>query len=758
MDRLQAIELGPIRHEKTETGNAPLYFLSGKKMYEIGAMSGEYPPLGWRRPGFLVGKRLAEIGPEDRPQLAAHLLGEMGGVWSHPIKVVESLYFGIIEEGQQTWSLVESRKFVNHFAYADFLFEVGGMSIDRRDFIVEDEPALFITLFVHSNLDRPVRLGVTFNVTVNLRPSWFSGWPEGPDELLYRDGLIAAYDTKWPDHWGLAFGSDAVPSGHSFSLAPNHIHKVGTLSYQVHVEAGGTTELHFLLVAEHEPPGYPAAVQRFHRLMDKRQQLFVDKVDHYDRRVFGGTTLECSDKWFADAFHIAKANLLWLISEPRPYLGQYLYGGIPEYVQLFGTDTEYAIPGVVGVNFREVARESLLSLAQYADILCGRVPHEVTTNGHIFHPGNTQETPGFAIAAWNYFKWTGDWLFLDRVYPLCHQGVLDYVLAHWDMDLDYYPDGNSMVERLGMGSEKLDSACYFCKAIYCLASMAEALGHPEERDRHLELANALRAAINVDFWQEEESMWADSITEEHAQKLDGHWIVAVPMETGIAEPAKGLRSLDRIEREWVNQWGMVHTREKENLVWTLPTGVLALAEFRYGRGELGTKLLASITKTLNHGPLGTYKELIPEGLCFVQLWSPAIFLQGTIEGMFGVQPRADLDRAEIVPAIPSDWQFAQLNGLVIGEHVLDIRFERGKTRESLSVTHSSQGANFHCNIGIFSEADLTLAPTVGRPVGRGEEKRGLKRVQLFEVELEPGQRLLLKRTGRRVILSRQSAS
>ena len=36
--------------------------------------------------------------------------------------------------------------------------------------------------------------------------------------------------------------------------------------------------------------------------------------------------------------------------------------------------------------------------------------------------------------------------------------------------------------------------------------------------------------------------------------------------------------LERIEREWVNQWGLAHTRAREELVWTLPTGLLALTE------------------------------------------------------------------------------------------------------------------------------------------------------------------------------------
>src|SRR5256885_12572497 len=41
----------------------------------------------------------------------------------------------------------------------------------------------------------------------------------------------------------------------------------------------------------------------------------------------------------------------------------------------------------------------------------------------IFHPGNTQETPQFAAACYDYFRWTGDSAFLRQVYPLCKEGV-----------------------------------------------------------------------------------------------------------------------------------------------------------------------------------------------------------------------------------------------------------------------------------------------------------------------------------------------
>src|SRR6185295_19425532 len=144
------------------------------------------------------------------------------------------------------------------------------------------------------------------------------------------------------------------------------------------------------------------------------------------------------------------------------------------------------------------------------------------------------------------------------------------------------------------------------------------------------------------------------------------------------------RALARIERDWVSQWGLVHTRVREELVWTLPTGLLALTAFRYGQPGLGAHLLENIAVTANYGTLGAFKELIPIGLCFVQLWSAGLYLQGLIEGLLGLSPLAHLHRLAISPRLPAGWPSVRLSGLAIGEHVLSVRI----TPSSLEVLHS----------------------------------------------------------------------
>lgn len=742
MTREQILDFGLIRLAKVDVDRLdPLYFLSGKNLYEIGAQSGEYPPLGWRRPGFLVGKSITIHGPAGREDQAAHLLNEMGGIWAHPIKVLDGFYFDITDEdGRETWRLTDCKKFVYHLASVDSFFERKGIEVTRTDFVVEDAPALFSLVRIANRRGQPARLSLSLLAIVNLMPAWFAGVTDGEDEVFYDGGKAIAYDRRWPENWAVVFGTDVRPEEKEFYRDEGDGKQRVRFTYSVNLNAGQEAMLPFLFVGENQH-GYPEAIRRFDALIGQSQRLLEEKIAYYRGKVFDGVRFDCSDPWHTMAFYTAKANFVMLTAD-IPRIGKYLYAGIPEYVQFFGTDTAYSIPGLMVVDYWNIAKDVLLSLAQYGDMLCGRIPHEITTGGRIFHPGNTQETPQYTIAAWNYFRWTGDREFLEKVYPICRLGVADYVPAHWDADLDYYPDGNGVVERGGMGSEKLDSLSYFTRALYCLAQMADILGHETEAKVYRQRADNLKEALNTDWWIEKESVYADSLNDDHSQQLDGHWTIAVPMETGLAPWDRATRSLERIKRDWVNEYGMVHTKDREEFVWTLPTGVLAMAAFRYGDPDFAVRLLRNITQTIETGTLGSYKELIPEGLSFMQLWSPAMYLQGIIEGVFGLDPWAEDDFVEISPKIPAGWDHAKVEQLHIGEHKISIFFDR-TAGEKTSVEHVVGTGRFRCRLKLPVKGE----PRIERKGGDEEtlacryEKTGAGQYVVVDFELEPFQRV-----------------
>ena len=652
----QSLTFGPVTLTAADDNPAP-YFLAGRKLYAVGTTDGALEPIG-----------------------AEHLVGEMGGVWAHPVKFLDGWYLAV-EDDRGRDDLLKCTTFEGHLSDVALGFEHCDLQIQRTDFVDDEHAALFSLLSITNDGTERWRGTLDFAAQVNILPTWFGGWDRGNMELIQEHGLVLAYDTLWQGRWGVAFGSATMPAAIVFGRRAEK--PTAELRYKLELQPGEQVDLEFLVVCDHQN-GHEGALHLFRRLVGRGAELLDQKRRRYLDAALGGVTLDTPDEQTNTGWILAKANLHMLEADYGPYLPGFFLAGIPEYPQLFGCDNTYTTPGATGAGFTPTMRSTLSLLGEYARRACGRVPHEVTTNGRVFNPGNTQETPQFAIAVWDYVRWTGDLAFLRVMYPLCYEGVIDYLPGIWDGDGDGYPMGDAMVERTGMGSLKLDSACYLYSAWRALASMARLLDRPEA-DQLQEMADDWKERFERDWWMPEHGMYADSLHSDYRPQLDGHWTQVVPIQLGIADGERAKQVLDAIERDLTNRWGLVHTRDKEERVWTLPTGLLALAAAHHGRAEYALRMLHNIAYTARTGMLGAFKELIPEGLCFVQLWSAGLYLQGILEGLIGLDPEAYAHRLTITPVLPESWSYATLRRLQIGTHCLNLHI----TPATATVEHLS---------------------------------------------------------------------
>jgi hypothetical protein len=688
------------------------YFLAGRKMYYVGMTTGDLQPIG-----------------------AEHVVGEMGGLWAHPIKVADGLTL-LITDQDGIQPMAHSIELIELLSHIEWRYRLGGMEVKRRDFIVEDQPA-FVSLLTLKNAGARPRGGrLHLNVRLKFLGGWFSGQATGGGEYWLEDRAVLGYDRLWQGRWGVACGATVAPEECVIEARP--VGRLVTLVYPFMLNPGAAETWEFVLAADHER-GHEGARRVFAQIAGSGEKLLTAKVDHYHQKISNSVALETPDRSVNRSFVLAKANLQLLSADYSPNLPPYFLAGVPEYPQLFGCDTEYTVPGATAAGFGDIARSALLALADYGGRACGRIPHEVTTNGRVFHPGNTQETPQFAAACWDYFRWTGDIAFLLQIYPLCKEGLEEYMPMIWSGGGGLYPIGDGVVERSGMGARKLDSTCYLFQALRALRDMAEALDQPEDARHYNARLDELAHHFEIDWWLEDEGMYADSLHTDGRPQFDGHWTVVLPLQLGLASDERAQRALERIEREWVNRWGLMHTHGREELVWTLPTGVLALTAFRYGQPSLGVRLLENIAETASYGTLGAFKELIPIGLCFVQLWSAGLYLQGILEGLLGLRPLAHRHRLAISPRLPAGWPWARLSGLAVGEHRLTL----GIMPSSLDVLHSEGPASIDLLYRLPEDAVL-MPPDVayGPPPQEICDAEG----RWLQIGLAPGQRVLIDAT------------
>lgn len=602
---------------------------------------------------------------------AEHIRGKMGGVWAHPIRVLDGWTWAVQQQdmlqqlSHASSCVLDGSHIMRHYSFGD-------LQITWTEFVAEGSATLISLVRLHNTGTQPWKGQLVLQAACDMRGCWFGGWETTMPRLsIHNNALCITGESA--AYIGRA-ASIMLANPCSWQLEQQQAYA----SLPISLSGSETAEHRAALTVVHTG-GVEAACASAQILLAQADQLLQDKLACYADAC--SVQLETPDENINQAWQVAQLNFQ-VLQASYPDLPRYFLAGIPEYPQLFGCDNEYTTVGAIAAGFADTMRSTLLALAAYGRQACARIPHEITTNGRVFHPGNTQETPQFASACWAYVRWTGDMEFLDDVYALCVEG-LEHQLGVFEHD--HYPTGDGVVERLGMGPMKLDSVCYLYDSLIALGGMSEAVGKHQEATHYQQLAEQLRERFERDWWIEAEGMYADSMHLDTRPQFDGHWTAVLPVQLGLAAPERAERVLERIELEFINEWGLIHTLNTEARVWTLPTGLLCLSAFEHQRPELAIEMLNNIALTAKHGSLGLLKELIPIGLCFVQLWSAGLLAEGLIAGALGLKPNMQLSQIDIYPQFPQEWDAMHIRNLRLGKHSLDIHC----THTELRIHHHS---------------------------------------------------------------------
>ena len=669
---IQQLRWGEVRQERNSAPDT-LFATTGRKLYVIGDIDG----------GFRPRSNPYDLHTFGKPQAGDPLAERLQGVWAQPVKALNGYTF-VVESDGASWPLLDAGRFTQTFADVQFLYRRGALTATRTDFVPQDRPALFTSLTLHNDGTQPVDVRVTFLAYFDLRDAQFTTLADRPNqgETARVEGeKLVARARRLPNQWAVAVGGGTRPAQVQI-IAGQDGHPVGVLKYAARLAPGAEQEWTIGVVVEIEA-GAAVALKNLEDWLPLRESLLAEKQSLYAGLLAGGPRFHSPDAHFDAAFDLARANLQALEAESRA-LGRFFYAGLQTFPFWFSADGAYDIPGLLAAGFASAGANHLLIGTKF-DAL-GSVPHQRSPSGVIAVPGNAAETPLWVMALWDAYRWTGDRAFLEAVYPAAVQSLLDYTLGSLDRDGDDYPCGAGLVEREDMGAKKLDSAAYTWAALRALEQLAGAVGDagtaPGARARGDELAAGFDAA----WWEPAEGVYSMSLNEsDNSRRPVPHWAVIVPLEVGLASPEHAATTFTTLQAKYMNQWGLKHTVGDDERVWTLPTATLSRAAYRYGQARLGFQMLQQLSATLDHGSIGMYHELIPDGLSFLQLWSGATFLRGAVEDLMGVQVRADLHAVRLAPQLPAGWEAAELERLSFGGHTITVR----ATPTGLTVTHLS---------------------------------------------------------------------
>lgn len=747
------------------------YVAAGDRAYVIGVGNGDFKPMGW------------------------HIRGEMGGVWAHPIKLLDGYWFAL----DGNW-LPPASRLTSGIAYTELGYpDMNGLTITRTEFSPDDAPVVLVKLMFENSTAEARSFELTMEMRSELMAAYGWGWTtpnaksmNGKDEGVYEAGRLSFTEPSKP--WtalvaaSLAPKSGAagdefwgpVPAAEQPSYLENGNGTGGQLKWDVSVPAQGKQTLWIAIAGSHTAAA--EAEGAITMGLGNPLGLFNDKMTAR-LALLAATQVDLPDQSIEEAFDWGKLNMADLritftnvevrdVNEGKAYPEPVttiarltgIGAGFPDYPWLFGTDGAYTSYPLIVSGQWDTAKEHLRSIRDVSIALngdTGKVVHEVVSDGSVYFgsntsPGNTNETAEFAVAVDLVWRWTGDDAFRDEMLDFIKRG-LAYVDSTLDQDGDEWPEGHGMVERPGMGSEKLDVTAYTWQALHALERMAASAGDAETATWAMNEAAAMEAAFEAAWWNAAERRYADSLCNAgdeispevkqqngwtnvcetaDTQLQQRHWINAVPMEVGLASASLAATALQELEAH-SGPCGIYHTGHLggpkeigELKCWTLPTSVMAVGEATYGRLRDNQALfyIRAIAELVNLEMPGALPEISPspeynafadfrERAMFMQAWSAYGVQWPVIHSMLGIDANVPADSLTVIPDVPESWPGLSVKNLRVGAGVVEASASRDEGGVYTTMVNASvPGMTLTIGHTLPAGADIASVTLDGEPV------------------------------------------
>ena len=696
------------------------YVTAGDRVYMVGHQTGSFPELGW------------------------HVKGEMGGIWLHPIKLMDGFEVSLEKEGKSI-ILAEASKFINYPTANVHIYQPdeADLIIERWQYVPDGKEGLAVQFLIRNKSDKDQ--SVQFNLTghADLMPVWLgerTNMIDGQDSASFNKAknIWEIKDSSSP--WALVYGLD-LPYD-SYAEVNNELLGKGvstSTTVQLDLAAGSQQVVNLTIAGSIN--SMAKAIETMEDINKNRIEYLSDKRDRL-ALLASQSRLTIPDKELEETFEWLKYNCDWLV-RTVPGIGTGISAGIPDYPWWFGVDSEYSLRGYTAIGQTDIVNKTIKLIDSVSNAVNGngKIIHEMSTNGAVFNKGNINETPQFASLIWETYLWNGDEEFLRKYFPTIKNGM-NWLLEENDSNKNLFPDGFGMMEIHGLDSEMIDVAAYTQRAFEDASKIAAELGETDTAKEYFEIASKLKTAINNDFWSEEFASYADFIgTDEQTLHLiddaivradtlnkpwaieeleqtktailnnrseearpfvlHHNWVVNTPMEMKIAEEDKAIKALNTAVR-FVNPFGVFVTgidRDESagsddgsfqgskvfsytGAVMTLPTGVQAIAENNYGRPDKALDYIRRMTRSFSYALPGSMYEVSPDYGMMTQAWNIYSYAVPIVQQFFGIQPVAYKKLIQLKPVMPSEWDEASLENVIIADNEISVFYTviEGSTR------------------------------------------------------------------------------
>jgi hypothetical protein len=462
--------------------------------------------------GVQDGSQVSDLSQQPANGIGWHIGGQMGGVWVHPIKLLQEYQFFL--NGNP---LPAATKFVSGAGYVRLeLPATQGMAISETQFAPDGLPVVLVGVQLQ-NLSAGTtssELAITAQSEMITSFPWSGTNPTSESvhqqDAVAFDSTTGALQFTQPAHpsWVALVAAALDPQDRSTgfqslgasALGPaGSLHgAAGTLTYRVTLAGHSSTTVWFAVAGSNV--ARDEAVGALQLGLTSAKGLLNTKIANR-QQVLAHANIQVPDAGVQAAFDWGKLDLASMRRSVRNVMvqdskeenaGTYpatilqvvpaLSGfgaGYPDYPWFFGTDGAYTVFPLAAVGLWDEAEDHLNTVRQVSQIVngtTGKVLHEIVTDGSIFfgtnaQPGDTNETAEFASAVATLWRWSGRNSVRDDNYDFIIAG-LNYIttqLVTANLNPDGWPEGAGMVEATGVGAVKLEVAvrerpAFFSKA------------------------------------------------------------------------------------------------------------------------------------------------------------------------------------------------------------------------------------------------------------------------------------------------------
>jgi hypothetical protein len=300
------------------------------------------------------------------------------------------------------------------------------------------------------------------------------------------------------------------------------------------------------------------------------------------------------------------------------------------------------------------------------------------------------------VLAGKYFRHTNDTAFLIQSWPSIKKAV-DFCFST-DTDQDHLIENTNVGHGWVEGGELYGShATLYLNGCWAAAldevyNMSLYLRLPETESYKTESIQ-IKKIINTDFWNKPAGFYFYGKNKEGSFRPEPTVLPAVPLYFKLADQEKAKSVLEQYaSNAFSTNWGTRIIRDDSPLfnprgyhygsVWPLFTGWTSLAEYAYGNHQQGFSHLMNNLNIYKNWGLGFVEEVLngaeyqQSGVCPHQCWSETMVLQPAIEGLLGLDVKAQENKVILAPHLPADWDSLYVSNIKMGSQVFDFFYRR----------------------------------------------------------------------------------